>query len=137
MFQFWRFKTLKETMREYIVMGIHSFDSSKDIFNPGFVFPDVDSGFLQDKNVEFDGDLSKINDWIQEVFEKDLARDFPPNVSEEFLEMVNNLTEMFPNMPNDYIKDKVKVCIFLEITITVFFSKQQSPFWNKCRNEIL
>ena len=80
-FQSWRFKTLKETMREYIVMGIHSFDSSKDIFNPGFVFPDVDSGFLQDKNVEFDGDLSKINDWIQEVFEKDLARNFPPKVS--------------------------------------------------------
>ena len=45
------------------------------------VFPDVDSGFLQDKNVEFDGDLSKINDWIQEVFEKDLARNFPPKVS--------------------------------------------------------
>ena len=101
-------------------------DSSIEIFNPDFVFPDVDSGFLQDKNVEFDGDLSKINDWIQEVFEKDLAGDFPPKVSEEFLEEVNYLMEMFPNMPNDYIKDRVKVCMFLKIT--AFFSKQQSPF---------
>ena len=107
-------------------MGIRRcFDSRIEIFNPDFVFPDVDSGFLQDKNVEFDGDLSKINDWIQDVFEKNLARDFPPKVTEEFLEMVNDLTEMFPNMPNDYIKDKVKVCMFLKIT--AFFSKQQSP----------
>ena len=101
-------------------------DSSIEIFNPDFVFPDVDSGFLQDKNVEFDGDLSKINDWIQEVFEKDLAGDFPPKVSEEYLEKVNYLMEIFPNMPKDYIKDRVKVCMFLKIT--AFFSKQQSPF---------
>ena len=99
--------------------------SSIEIFIPDFVFPDVDSGFLKDKNVEFDGDLSKINDWIQEVFEKDLARNFPPKVSEDFLEKVNYLMEMFPNMPNDYIKDKVKVCMFLKIAA---FSKQQSPF---------
>ena len=91
-------------------MGIHSFDSSIEIFNPDFVFPDVDSGFLQTKNMEFDGDLEKINDWIQDVFEKNLARDFPPKVSEEFLKMVNDIIEVFPNMPNEYIKDKVKVC---------------------------
>ena len=91
-------------------MGIHSFDSSIEIFNPDFVFPDVDSGFLQTKNLEFDGDLEKINDWIQDVFEKNLARDFPPKVSEEFLKMVNDIIEVFPNMPNEYIKDKVKVC---------------------------
>ena len=81
-----------------------------EIFNPDFAFPDVDSGFLQTKNLEFDGDLEKINDWIQDVFEKNLARDFPPKVSEEFLKMVNDIIEVFPNMPNEYIKDKVKVC---------------------------
>ena len=105
------------------------------VFNPDFVFPDVDSGFLQDKNVEFDGDLSKINDWIQEVFEKDLARDFPPKVSEEFLEKVNYLVEIFPNMPNDYIKDKVKVCMFLKICNSFFQNNKAhllNPFWNIC-----
>ena len=104
-------------------MKLHS---SIEIFIPDFVFPDVDSGFLKDKNVEFDGDLSKINDWIQEVFEKDLARNFPPKVSKEFLEKVNYLMEIFPNMPKDFIKNKVKVCMFLKIR--AFFSKRQSSF---------
>ena len=91
-------------------MGIHSFENSIEIFNPDFVFPDTDPEFLQTKNKELDGDLSKINDWILYVWEKDLAQDFPPKVTEEFLGIVSDLTEMFPNMPNDYIKDRVKVC---------------------------
>ena len=92
------------------VLGIHSFDSSIEIFNPDFVFPDIDPEFLQTKNKELDGDFSQINDWILYVCEKDLAQDFPPKVTEEFLGKVSDLMEMFPNMPNDYIKDKVKVC---------------------------
>lgn len=72
------------------------------------VFPDTDPEFLQAKNVELDGNLEKINDWIQDVWEKNLAQDFPPKVTEEFLKIVSDLTEMFPNMPNDYIKEKVK-----------------------------
>ena len=113
--------------------------SSIEIFIPDFVSPDVDSGFLKDKNVEFDGDLSKINDWIQEVFEKDLARDFPPKVSEEFLEKVNYLVEIFPNMPNDYIKDKVKVCMFLKICNSFFQNNKAhllNPFWNICHQSL-
>ena len=41
------------------------------------VFPDVDPHFLYTKSLEFGGNLYEINNWIQEVMNKDMARDFP------------------------------------------------------------
>ena len=41
------------------------------------VFPDTDPNFLYTKAMELDGDLDGINNWIEEVMNKDMARDFP------------------------------------------------------------